>query len=351
MLNTPRPPLTREQREELRQQIMTSRDRNMARLATDYRESADRLLAAYQDALPSILRTIDSLPDDLNPLYDGDAYDNVGGLYDITDRIAREINVLQSVITDESARMQALGINAGMEGGIANLNAGGMRVGWGEISPQTIRAGINYVDSTPFREAVERLGQYHAGRVENLILTGIGQGANPRAIALSVREYFTESQAPMVDAYRMVQTTQIYSYRRGTQAVYQETGVREWIWSAAIGSSRTCRACIAMHGTVHPTTEVLNDHHQGRCAMVPVTPTWRELGFADGGEVPIETGVDWFNRQDEETQRRAVGNNLLFEAIQRGEVAFSPDTIVGVYDNPIFGEMRRARSFREIIGQ
>jgi hypothetical protein len=95
---------------------------------------------------------------------------------------------------------------------------------------------------------------------------------------------------------------------------------------------------------------MLNDHHRGRCAAIPITPSWRELGFPDGREPAFETGVDWFNRQDAATQRAVLRNDRLFAAIQAGEVAFTPEMIVGTYDNDVFGRMRRARSFVEIVG-
>ena len=60
-----------------------------------------------------------------------------------------------------------------------------------------------------------------------------------------------------------------------------------WQWIAKL-SSRTCRSCWSMHGRKF-ALEIPgpHDHPQGRCARVPITKTWKELGF-DGIE---ETGV------------------------------------------------------------
>jgi len=335
----------------MQEEIRRGRLRMVRDLARLFAPSAERLAEAYRGVLPELERVLRGLDDPLNSVYSEDDARQVVAIEAMRARIARELRDLERVIASQASTLQAGGVGVGIETGAANMTAGGMGVAFNRPTVQSVVSAIDYVDSAAFRDAVGRLGTYHAEQIANLIISGQAQGQSPALIVRLAREYFTVRRTPEADAYNLIQTTQIYSARRGTQAVYLENGVSQWIWSANIGDARTCRACIAMHGTVHPTTDVLNDHHRGRCAMVPVTPTWRELGFADGGEVPIETGVDWFNRQDEETQRRAVGNNLLFEAIQRGEVAFSPDTIVGVYDNPIFGEMRRARSFREIIGQ
>lgn len=52
-----------------------------------------------------------------------------------------------------------------------------------------------------------------------------------------------------------------------------------WAWSATL-DARTCPSCWAMHGTVFDLDEDGPlDHQQGRCTRLPVTKTWRELGF------------------------------------------------------------------------
>lgn len=338
-----------DQRRALQEEVRRGRLRMVRDLANGFAPAAARLAEAYAGVLPEIERILSRLGDPQNPVYaDGDV-GQVEALDTLRARIARELVDLQRVIESQAATLQAGGVEIGISTGAANLTAGGMGVGFNRPTVQSIVSAIDYVDSVAFRDAVGRLGTYHAEQIANLIVTSVAQGRNPREIARLARDYFTVRRSPEADAYNLIQTTQIYSARRGTQAVYQENGVSEWVWSANIGDTRTCRACVAMHGTRHPVSEVLNDHHRGRCAMVPVTPRWSELGFSGGAEVQIETGVDWFYRQDSETQRAVIGNNLIFEAIQRGQIDFSPDTIVGVYQNPIFGEMRRERSYREII--
>ena len=42
---------------------------------------------------------------------------------------------------------------------------------------------------------------------------------------------------------------------------------------------RVCCSCLALHGTEFPLDETLDDHPNGRCAMIPVTPSWSDLGF------------------------------------------------------------------------
>lgn len=82
---------------------------------------------------------------------------------------------------------------------------------------------------------------------------------------------------------------------------------------------------IAQHSTKHPANEPGPlDHHQGRCTAIPVTKTWRELGFdIDEPEgLRPQSGIDWFHSLDEEQQRRVLGPKR-FEAWQDGR--FPPE--------------------------
>ena len=104
-----------------------------------------------------------------------------------------------------------------------------------------------------------------------------------------------------------------------------------------------------MHGTRHPITEVLNDHHNGRCAMVPETPAWSELGVR-GQEVVMETGLDWLRRQPAAIQQKVMGPKM-YQAWRSGLIDLTPDVIVTTYENDVFGEMRRPRSVDDMIRQ
>src|SRR5690606_17046295 len=52
-----------------------------------------------------------------------------------------------------------------------------------------------------------------------------------------------------------------------------------WVWQASL-DRRCCPSCWAMHGRVFAADEPGPwDHPQGRCARIPKTRTWRELGI------------------------------------------------------------------------
>lgn len=107
-----------------------------------------------------------------------------------------------------------------------------------------------------------------------------------------------------------------------------------------------CMACVCLHGTVHPVSEVLNDHHNGRCAPIPVTPRWAELGIAGGRELAIETGVDWFRKLPAEQQASIMGPKF-YEAWTAG--AFRLEQVPRLYHNDIFGPMWRKSTLAELL--
>lgn len=332
--------------QEIRDAIRRGRAAWLRDLARDYRPSAQRLLAAYEDVSVRLADITAQIGDPLNPVGRGDIRNE--WLFEFQAQVADEINGLRAAIVDNAAEMQSAGIETGGRFGARMLQTGGLQASWNVPLRQTVEAAVNYVDSAAWRSAVARLGEYHSQKVADMVLAGITSGKNPRQIAALVNQYLLTNKSPLNDAYNLVQTTHVYSARTGAVTVMRESGVTSWRWSSAL-DSRTCRACVAMHGTVHPATEVLNDHHRGRCAMVPITPAWRELGFADGSDPVMGTGVAWFAAQPVEDQQRIINNQTLFDAIRRGEVAFTPEVIVGTYENDVFGTMRRARSYREIV--
>ena len=143
------------------------------------------------------------------------------------------------------------------------------------------------------REAARRMMQATEGRFT---------GGLTRALNISRTE--------MLDAMRTAQhaTDQVNA---GTLA--------GWTWGAHL-DSRTCISCISMHGTEWPLEEPGPiDHHSGRCARLPRTKSWAELGFTGIPEpdLGMVNAVEWFDGLTEEEQRAMLGPRG-FDAWQAG---------------------------------
>lgn len=81
-----------------------------------------------------------------------------------------------------------------------------------------------------------------------------------------------------------------------------------WQWHCEL-SERSCPACIAMDGSMHPVDEPgPNDHVNGRCTALPVTKTWKQLGIDLPEPAPItQPAADRFGALPEATQRAILG--------------------------------------------
>ena len=100
-----------------------------------------------------------------------------------------------------------------------------------------------------------------------------------------------------------LRTEQLDLYRSATMAGYRAAPagmLSGWQWLADL-DDRTCPACIAMHGTVHPLTEDgPDDHPQGRCCAIPVMR----------GESPFvaeDASEDWLSQLTTVEQMEALG--------------------------------------------
>lgn len=126
------------------------------------------------------------------------------------------------------------------------------------------------------------------------------------------------------------------------------------MWHSAC-DLRTCAACWAMHGTEHGLNEILDDHPNGRCAMVPKTKTWAEIGEQYGidfSDVPdtnpeIEPGVALFEKLPAEKQIKILGP-AKYAAWKDGKFILSD--IVGRKRSKEWGTHRYEKSLAELLG-
>lgn len=145
------------------------------------------------------------------------------------------------------------------------------------------------------------------------LLRGTAVGANPRTTArrmvAGIEDRFnggltramTVARTEMLDAARTAS--------RNTDKANADV-LEGWVWVAHLGP-RTCRSCIANHGTVHDVDEPgPDDHPNGRCARVPKTKSWADLGYPGIQDPPDATpNADaWFNRLSAGEQQSILGD-------------------------------------------
>lgn len=114
------------------------------------------------------------------------------------------------------------------------------------------------------------------------LVRGVRTGTNPRETARRmVRQVEGAFNGGLNRALVITRTETLDAYRKAAAAT-QETSkdvLTGWVWLAKL-DPRTCTACWAMHGTIHPLSEPGPlGHPQCRCSRAPKTASWRDLGF------------------------------------------------------------------------
>ena len=93
-----------------------------------------------------------------------------------------------------------------------------------------------------------------------------------------------------------------------------------------------------MHGTIHPLDEVLNDHHNGRCVMLPY--------IKEFGNQVEQSGIEWFEGLSEAQQKAILGQGK-FDAWKAGQ--FSLDQLSRENDNDVYGKMRGVTPLKDLV--
>ena len=96
-------------------------------------------------------------------------------------------------------------------------------------------------------------------------------------------------------------------------------------------------SCVVQHGKVFPLNQTLNDHHNGRCAAVPITR------FTGG----VKPGVEWFNDLTPAEQQDMMGRSA-YRAWRDGVIQL--DQLSREYHDPVYGNMRGEASLTGLIG-
>lgn len=216
--------------------------------------------------------------------------------------------------------------------------------------------------TVPFEEMVGRLssgatlGEHLASIVPRTaidgvraaLIQGIALGQNPRKVARAMRD---AGGLPLARALTIARTEVLGVYRESTRRTYAANSdvLTGWQWHSAL-DKRTCPVCWSMHGTMHKPDESLDSHPSCRCAMLPVTKPWSQLGFAGVPEtrVTLEKGADIFARQSDALKRAVLGPGK-FKAYQEGKLSLS-DLVVRTRSK-VWGKGRRERSLRDVLGK
>lgn len=339
--------------------VIDAAERFRAQLLRMERDQAMRYVNAYGRIFSDLRPMIETLQAEIARMEvpTAEAVERLARWKALRRQIAEEVARFgQFVDTDMMTNVQtmiSLGLQHGEQMTLAGLPeplAAAIRTQWNRLPVDAVRALLGFLaPGSPLHSAlVEQLGDAVAAGVERALLRGITLGQNPRTIAEIIRR---EMGQALTWALRTVRTAQLWAYREANRASYVANGdiVEGWVWHAKLGDGRTCMSCIAQHGSIHPVTEVLNDHHNGRCAMVPLTVSWESLGFPGLPDTrpSVSSGEAWFTGLSEAEQQRTMGP-AMWRAWKAGEVRW--EDLSRAHTDPVYGEMRTAASLRALLG-
>lgn len=148
--------------------------------------------------------------------------------------------------------------------------------------------------------------------VRRELIRAIPAGANPRETARRmVRRANGRFTGGLNRALTIASTETLDAHRAAAQLGQAQHAdvLASWIWFAQL-TSRTCPACFGRHGTTHPLSEPGPYGHQRcRCARVPQTKSWKDLGFDLDEPAPLTPDADaYFDSLSETEQHHILGS-------------------------------------------
>lgn len=199
--------------------------------------------------------------------------------------------------------------------------------------------------SNPYRLAdILDVSVVEANQAALVYIKAIVRGDHPR---IAARELVNKFGIPVIRARTTARTEIISAYREANIERYKQSkAVKGWMWSATL-DDRTCPVCVYLDGQVFDLEEFFATHPNCRCAPIPVTYTFEELGIPFKGPV-IDTGLhgeEWFKAQSAKTQEEIL-HPTKYKLWKEGK--FSLGDLVHEYDHKNYGPSRDERSIKDM---
>ena len=266
--------------------------------------------------------------------------------------VASEIRRFAVVVADEVLASQATNVRVAVAEArtLAMLaveeTTPGLVATFLDPDPRSLESLVGFLsDGSPLRDLLDELPAHAVRSVEGALVEAVSTGRNPRETALRMRRALGGN---VNRALTIARTESLRAYRETTRETYAANGdvVRGWVWHSA-RDSRTCSVCWAMHGSEFENREPLGSHPNCRCALVPKTATWEELGVEGLPDTTprVEPGPAAFARLPKTTQKRILGPGK-FALYEAGEIDL-PD-LVRKTDDPRWGPSRSERPLRAL---
>lgn len=170
--------------------------------------------------------------------------------------------------------------------------------------------------------------------MKKTLLRAVPAGWGPgKAAEVMLDRVQTEFNGGLSRALTIARTEMLDAHRAAFHHTNQQTAdvLAGWVWSTHL-DSRTCPACIAMHGTLHPLDEPGPIGHPNcRCVGIPKTKTWAELGFTVEEPPSMLPDADAWIRDNPSKARAALGDTR-YHMLRSGDI--TRDQLAHRRENP-----------------
>tara|TARA_R110002020_G_scaffold222816_3_gene431740 strand:+ start:944 stop:1981 length:1038 start_codon:yes stop_codon:yes gene_type:complete len=269
----------------------------------------------------------------------------VGDIKLFSDIAAAQITQGQAaaVLLSEQAAFSTMA--AGLPPGVTPDMLANVGVEWNRLPREALGNFVGIAgDGAPVGNLLAEMGPQTAQVVRSSMLEGIGLGYSPRKTARNVQN---ASGMQLSKALAIARTETNRSFHEASRLQYASNpNLVKGYKRLSAKDDRVCMACIALDGTLYEVEEPLNSHVNCRCAMVPETLTYADLGL----DVPMppepENGKDWFNKQSTSTQKTMMKNPARYEAFKSGKINFND--LVKITDDPVWGKSASVAPLKDL---
>ncbi len=296
------------------------------------RSAMAQVMSAYQDVLSRLNPLIELAQQ--QALADGVATPaelfRLERWQELQRQTAVELERLARITGDVTTEAQARAVRLSLTDDLAVATARGAQAqatvtaAWTHLPTTAVEDLVGLANNGPLRSLLESFGDDGMRFITDELVKGPALGQSPRTVARSIEQGLEISRNRALTISR---TEMMRAQRSATLRNYQANDdiLKGWYWVSA-HSTRTCAACLAMDGTLHPLNESMDSHVSCRCAK---RPALKNLPART-----VEDGETWLARQDAETQDAILGQSggMFYRA---GAVALND--FVRVDESPVWG--------------
>lgn len=198
-------------------------------------------------------------------------------------------------------------------------------VGWQRVPEQALVAIVQRT-TQQIHAATKPLPAEVVRAMKGHLVRGIAVGDHPNRVAAKlIKQVGSEFNGGLARAVTIARTEMLDAHREAGKASdkHNKDVLGSWEWNAKL-DARTCPSCLSKHGSRHSLDESGPlDHQCGRCARVPVTKTWKELGFdIEEPRSATPDAQEWFDNLTPGTQREIMGATRL-QLLQDGDITWA----------------------------